>query len=66
MQFLQESPGLLAEPVNAGVIHREGKEFESEFLENRRSLFGSVSAIVQQVMMQVDFDWARFGASAAE
>ena len=48
------------------TIHDETKNLIQQPLEERRFLFRGIAAVVQQMMVQINFDRTRFGAAAAE
>ena len=66
MKLLREARGPLREGIESRPIYHRRKQLEREPFETRGFLGRGISAVVQQVMMQIDLHRAGFGACAAE
>src|SRR5437762_13983727 len=66
MELLKQSSGLLCESIDPRAIYHISKELECKFFKSGWFLVRRISPVLQQVMMQVDFDRAGFGAGAAQ
>jgi hypothetical protein len=66
VHFLQQASGSLRECISPRTIDNESKQVESEFLARAGLLAAGVAPVVQQMMVQVNFNGASFGAGAAK
>jgi hypothetical protein len=66
MKDLRQARHLFAECVDAWAVDYPGKHFKGELLELRRLLGRRIPAILQQMMVQIDFDRADLRAGTAQ
>src|ERR1051326_6299612 len=66
MKSLQESPGRFGQTINSRPVHDESKQLKGQLLAENRLLHSGIAPIMKEMMMQVDFDRADFGASPAK
>src|ERR1043165_573961 len=66
MKFLSQPPGLFREQVPSWPIDEEREQFESELLGESGFPAGSVAAVLQQMMMEIDLHGAGLCASATQ
>jgi hypothetical protein len=66
LQFLRQPADTFHCAIQPGVVHDRRVNAKGGFLEKRGSLPTGVSAILEEVMVQIDFDRAGLSAGAAE
>ena len=52
--------------IERWMAHHEGHDVLKDFFQRGEMFVNGVTPVVEQVMVQIDFDRANFGASAAE
>ena len=63
---LDQTADLFGERVNTRPVHHEGKKSKCHTFPEPRFIARSVSTILQQVMVEIDFDGAGFRAGSAK
>lgn len=66
MQWLQRARNPLTDGEQGRVVGRDGEQFERQLFKERRVLGSGIPSVVQQVVVQIDFDRARLRAGTTQ